>query len=220
VRIGHGGQFRSPLLTHVLPLPQGRGHHHSLDYEELAKAAGAETGHQEPVRLPEHFPPHIAIFAGAAYGPAKRWNRFAGVAAELSASTGLEVVFYGSSSEEAHLEGIAREAGDRACVAAGLPLPELCRRLSGAVLAIGNDSGGMHLSAFLGIPSVVLFGSTSPAWTAPSGPRVTVVCSGLDCSPCFRPVCSRGGIPPCLEAIDADRVLEAARAAIAPVVPK
>ena len=39
--------------------------------------------------------------------------------------------------------------------------------LSTLDFVIGNDSGGMHLSNALGIPTVGLFGPTDPAWGGP-----------------------------------------------------
>ena len=38
-----------------------------------------------------------------------------------------------------------------------------------------NDSGGMHLAAALGTPTVAVFGITNPAQTGPLGERVTVL---------------------------------------------
>ncbi len=41
-----------------------------------------------------------------------------------------------------------------------------------AALAVGNDTGPMHLAAAVGCPSVVLFsGASDPALTAPRGPK-------------------------------------------------
>jgi len=51
-------------------------------------------------------------------------------------------------------------------------------------LYIGNDSGISHLFAISGIPSVVIFGPTSPSIWAPCGKNVKIVYKGLDCSPC------------------------------------
>jgi ADP-heptose:LPS heptosyltransferase len=46
----------------------------------------------------------------------------------------------------------------------------------GATLAVGNDTGPMHLIAAAGCPSVVLFSSASdPALCAPRGRAVTVL---------------------------------------------
>ena len=47
--------------------------------------------------------------------------------------------------------------------------------LAGASAFVGNDSGPGHLAAFLGLPTVSLFGPTDPARWQPIGPRVTVL---------------------------------------------
>ena len=211
-RTGRTGQFRSALLTRRIRPPEGRSRHHSIDYEELASAVGARPG---PVVIPrfDPAPPHIAVFPGAAYGSSKIWNGFPEAAIRLSQETGLGAVFYGSAGESSLIESMASGSGGVIEAAVGLPLPELCRRLSGASAALGNDSGGMHLTALLGVPSVVLFGSTSPEWTAPRGPSITIVrASGFDCSPCFEPTCRKGAEALCMESITVDEILDAARA--------
>jgi heptosyltransferase-2 len=65
----------------------------------------------------------------------------------------------------------------------------LCAR---ATLAVCNDSGLAHLAAATGAPTVVIFGSTSSAWTAPLGRRVRVVQRPPVCSPCFQRACRIG----------------------------
>ena len=50
---------------------------------------------------------------------------------------------------------------------------------------VGNDSGLSHLAAFVGIPTVAIFGPSSPVRWAPRGPVVSVVRSSLGCEPCF-----------------------------------
>ena len=49
----------------------------------------------------------------------------------------------------------------------------------------GYDSGVSHLAAFLGLPSVAVFGPSDPYQWKPFGPCVAVVRPKLDCSPCF-----------------------------------
>ena len=57
---------------------------------------------------------------------------------------------------------------------------------------VGNDSGPMHLAAALGVPTVGVFGSSSPAWTGPRGPRAAAVtAAGFECQPCFLKACPR-----------------------------
>lgn len=210
-RIGHGGQMRDVLLTRRIPPPSRGTHHHSLDFERLARAAGSGPAPVAAPVLTKEEPPHIAVFPGAAFGPAKKWTGFAEAAAVLSSRTGLPAVFYGSAGESTLLSRLVSESGGGARSAAGLPYPRLCAGLAGASIAMGNDSGGMHLAALLGIPSVVVFGSTSPIWTAPAGSRVaTVTAAGFPCSPCFRRECPGGGDPACLGSISVDSVVSAA----------
>jgi ADP-heptose:LPS heptosyltransferase len=65
----------------------------------------------------------------------------------------------------------------------GLSLSVLAGVLSRVELFVGHDSGITHLSALLGIPTVALFGPTSPARWAPRGSHVVIV-QGESCR-CF-----------------------------------
>jgi ADP-heptose:LPS heptosyltransferase len=56
-------------------------------------------------------------------------------------------------------------------------LDELATRLAAARLFIGNDSGPTHLAAQLGIPTLALFGPTSPGVWGPVGPACSVLVS-------------------------------------------
>ena len=50
---------------------------------------------------------------------------------------------------------------------------------------IGNDSGISHLAAFTGIPTVVIFGPSSPKRWKPFGRSVEALRPETDCKPCF-----------------------------------
>jgi heptosyltransferase-2 len=208
-RTGYGTDMRRLLLTESLDPPRDRDHHHSEDYIALARSQGCT----DPVDVPDPSvspcgSEHIALFPGAEYGSAKKWPRYGGLAAELGEMTGLPVVLYGSGREEEELRVTAM--GIAGCtVCAGLDLPSLVSRLMKSVLTVGNDSGGVHLSALLGSPTLTLFGSTSPSWTAPSGRMTAMVTSGADCSPCFRRVCPEGE-PRCMDEIGHEMVVEEA----------
>jgi len=60
-------------------------------------------------------------------------------------------------------------------VHSGLTMPELTTLLTGASLYIGNDSGITHLSAWLGLPTVALFGMSSSELWRPLGNDVRVI---------------------------------------------
>ncbi|MCJ7540685.1 MAG: glycosyltransferase family 9 protein [Desulfobacterales bacterium] len=50
---------------------------------------------------------------------------------------------------------------------------------------IGNDSGVSHLAAFIGLPTVAVFGPSDPTTWKPMGRAVKVVRPDFECSPCF-----------------------------------
>lgn len=65
----------------------------------------------------------------------------------------------------------------------------MAKALKGAKIFVGLDSGVSHLSSYLGVPSVVIYGPTDPLVWRPLGRRVWQVTLGLECSPCFPNVC-------------------------------
>jgi ADP-heptose:LPS heptosyltransferase len=56
-----------------------------------------------------------------------------------------------------------------------LPLREVARELAAAPAFIGNDSGITHLAAYLGCPTIAIFGPTDPSVWGPIGRRVTIL---------------------------------------------
>lgn len=207
-RVGYATDMRSILLTRRLRPPRSREHHHSLDYVRLAEAVGGSGNPCVPSPAVEASgAPHIALFPGARYGGAKRWPGFRELALRLTGESGLKTVLYGSAGEREYLMDLA--SGIEGCSAAsGIDIPGLASALMSSVLTVGNDSGGVHLAAALGVPTVTIFGSTSPQWTAPSGGNGVYITAGLECSPCYRRSCPKGGAE-CLRRISAEEVLKA-----------
>ncbi|MGE5179427.1 MAG: glycosyltransferase family 9 protein, partial [Bacteroidota bacterium] len=100
-------------------------------------------------------------------------------------------------------------AGARVANLAGATsLSELVGILDAAIAVISNDSGVMHLAAALGRPTVAVFGSTSPVWTASGAPWVASLYAEYPCSPCFRRTCPIGY--GCLRSIEAEEGVAAA----------
>jgi ADP-heptose:LPS heptosyltransferase len=117
--------------------------------------------------------PYALLVPGAApHRPRKRWPaaRFGTLAAVL-AGRGLTPVVLGTGGE-APLAATIRAAAPSACDLTGRTnLFDLATLGRGAALAVGNDTGPMHLLAAVGCPSVVLFSADSdPALTAPRAP--------------------------------------------------
>ncbi len=118
--------------------------------------------------LPDRFA--LLVPGGSAHRPAKRWPaaRYAELAAALAAR-GLTPVVAGGADERG-LAAAIPDALDLTGRTSLLALAGVARR---AALAIGNDTGPMHLASAIGTPSLTLFSAESdPARCAPRGARV------------------------------------------------
>ncbi|CCG08114.1 Glycosyl transferase, family 9 [Pararhodospirillum photometricum DSM 122] len=118
----------------------------------------------------------LLVPGAAPHRPAKRWPaaRYAALAVAL-ARDGLLPVVLGTSAEAKAARVIldaCPEARDLTGQTSLLDLAALGRQ---AALAVGNDTGPMHLLAATGCPALVLFSAASdPTLCAPRGPRVRV----------------------------------------------
>ena len=124
------------------------------------------------------LPGRYALLApGAApHRPDKRWpaERFGVLAAALH-SRGLRPVVIGTAADADAAAVIARACPAVENLVGRTDLFALAGLAARAAVAVGNDTGPMHLAAAIGTPCVVLFGGASdPALTAPRG-RVTVL---------------------------------------------
>jgi ADP-heptose:LPS heptosyltransferase len=79
-------------------------------------------------------------------------------------------------------------------------------------LLLTNDTGTMHLAAFLGVPTVAIFGSTEPLLTGPLGPNHRIIRQHVSCSPCFLKECPLDFR--CMEAVAVSEVVEAVQASL------
>ena len=116
----------------------------------------------------------VCFLPGAARGDSKRWpaERFSQLARTFLADFAIDkILILGAPSERGLCEQVAQDARDaRVVVLAGeTNLLELAAVLGGSQLVVSNDSGGMHLSAALGIPVIAIFGETNPDLTGPTG---------------------------------------------------
>lgn len=200
-RVGHPGHHRRWLLNQVFdPQPEEGAPaepppHQVYHYLNMAAWLGADiAASTPPVRRPPptQAPLKIGICPGAEYGPAKRYPAERFLAAALAVGREREVQWT--------LFGVAGDAPVGAPIAAGLgeqcrnligqtTLKELMSELTQCHLLLTNDTGTMHLAAFLGVPVVAVFGSTEPALTGPFGPGHTIVRRHVECSPCFYRKC-------------------------------
>jgi heptosyltransferase II len=127
---------------------------------------------------------------GAEYGPAKRWTEFGLTAKELSHRHGLHWLLFGTANEKPLAAEIMTKLKTSGTDLTGrTSLLELAAQLRRCRLLLTNDTGTMHLAAYLGVPTVAIFGSTEPQLTGPTGTGHVVIRHHVECSPCFLREC-------------------------------
>jgi lipopolysaccharide heptosyltransferase II len=148
----------------------------------------------------------------------KQWHldRFADVAARMTAERGATIVLTGSESDRPLVEHVASRLQNRRLLnlAGALDLVTLAAVLSRLDLLITGDTGPMHLASAMQTPLVALFGPSDPRRYGPTSRRQHVLRVDLWCSPCGQvrlpPSRCRGHVPDCMDGIQVDRVVEAA----------
>ncbi len=160
--------------------------------------------------------PLIALHPGAG-AAVKLWRpeRFAAVAERLCTDHGATVVLTGTRSEGPLINAVrAGIRGSQPLDLVGGSLGRLAAVLRRCDLALGVDSGVMHLAAAVGTPTVRLYGPVSTERFGPWGPpdRHLVVKAPLPCVPCDRLDFSPEELQlhPCVRAIEVEQVLIAA----------
>ena len=228
-RIGYAGPMVDPFLTTALPLRHG---HHAVDENRALAAAIASpladnrlnfpTTTLEGTRAAELLAPLgdrpiLALQAGAG-ARVKLWPpvRLARVGQTLADEFGLGVVVLGGPGEEALVSEVVTELTPGALPLAGqTSLGELAAVLQRCVLAIGPDSGPLHLAVAVGTPSLHLYGPADSRrfgpWGSPEWHQV--ITSPRPCAPCHRLDFLPADVPnhPCLPDIAVEQVLPVAR---------
>ncbi|UCE54658.1 MAG: glycosyltransferase family 9 protein [Desulfobacterales bacterium] len=148
----------------------------------------------------------ILIHAGSG-SARKRWaiSHFF-VLEKMLRSEGLKPEFLLGPAEEDLMDTV-REHGRK--IYRLSDLVELVTLLRTAGGYIGNDSGASHLAAFLGLPSVIIFGPADPERWKPNGPFVEMVRPELECLPCFETDQTNCCEPKCLDDTTPQTVIEA-----------
>ncbi|MBL6929339.1 MAG: glycosyltransferase family 9 protein [Rhodospirillales bacterium] len=125
------------------------------------------------------LPPRYALLVpgGAPHRPAKRWpvERYGELAVWLDRQ-GILPVLIGTRDEGEILAAIYEACPQCRSLAGQTDFFHIAALAHGAVSAVGNDTGPMHLIAAAGCASVVLYSHESdPALCAQRGPRVAIL---------------------------------------------
>ncbi len=193
------------VLGRAASAPVHTAEHHAAAMFHL----GAEAGEVPRARLgadaARSNPPYAVLHAGAAYAT-KCWpaERFRDLASELRREHRLEPVFTAGPGE-AGLADSFPSFQVRSCRCA----EDLTNLLSGATLFVGNDSGPAHVAAALGVPCIVLFGSSDSAAWRPWRTACRVVETQWNCKPCPGDRCYEFDEPRCILSVRRSEVSQA-----------
>jgi heptosyltransferase-2 len=179
--------------------------------QRYAEAAGVPARPAPWICLPERRPAaRLALLPGAAWAtkrwPAERW-------AALGRRWPAGVVVMGGPGELGLVRAIAEAIGSRAEALAESGVERSLQALCDVRVAVGGDSGLLHICGGAGIPVVGLFGpttSTDGYWVH----RGQALELPLDCRPCSRHGSARCpvGDHACMEGLGVDAVWAAVQA--------
>lgn len=161
-----------PRLTHLA----GRGEGARSWWD----SAGLERWGQRVALLPMHR------------HPVRRWplEKWAALLPLLLGRSDRAILLFGSADERPALERLAAPHPGRAHVIPAGPLVQAAALLSRCRVAVSNDSGLMHLAVAMDVPTVTIYGPTSPVACSPATPRHRALrVDGLSCINCERGRC-------------------------------
>jgi heptosyltransferase-2 len=157
----------------------------------------------------------VAIFPGSVWAT-KKWTEEGFIAlAQLLTASGKEVLWMGAKEEKEICERLQKALPQTVSVAGTLSLFQSLEAIKTCGLVVSNDSGGQHLAATIGVPTVSLFGPTVLSlgyrpWTSQA---IVVENSYLTCRPCGKhghqkcPI----GTHECMKSISAQTVFQASQ---------
>lgn len=151
--------------------------------DRYARAAGVAVGPRPWVKVPPGPPETTVLLPGAAWAT-KRWP----VARWVALGRVLEgpLVVMGGPEEAALVASVAAGIGPAARAVTEAGFTRTLAEVGRARLAVGSDSGLLHLCAAAGVPAVGIFGPTtsSDGFWCHSG--AVAERSDLACRPCSR----------------------------------
>ena len=170
---GHESARLAQLLSGwQIPLPT------SLEPEIHADAALADTA-KKILPAERTVVCHVASSQPRKEWPLKHWAEFN----RLAAAAGFTVIFTTARGDrEAALMTDLKKLAPETTILPPIPeLPLFLAVLARAGVFVSGDTGPLHFAAGLGVPTISLFGPTSPARWAPVGKKHTIL-TGTPCT--------------------------------------
>lgn len=229
-RVGLTTYQYSRLYTHLAPSPLllwRRDRTHSVEQQlALLGWTGIPVSDRPPTQLAvvDHAAASItrrlrdagwneqsplALIHPAAAFATKQWDteKFARVAEYLS-NRGFAVVAITAPTETQIAVALKQSVAAPLISFSDLSLPEVTALAARARVFVGNDSGIAHMAAAVGLPAVVVFGSSNVAHWGPWATRpAEVVREEMECQPCHGYYCEKFAQPECILRVPVERVV-------------
>jgi len=154
--------------------------------------------------------------------PYKEWRqeRWVRLIDYLTGPRSLSVLVTGSAEERGRASEMLRPFRRNVFNLAGkTDIGELPALIEACCLFIGVDSGVLHIAGAVGVPTVAIFGPSSPVTWAPRRKRHVSVSKEMPCIPCRRKGCQGNGISRCLDELSYEEVKKAIDAQMEPLSP-
>lgn len=149
----------------------------------------------------------IIVFIPFSRGKTKTWNinNYVTLAEKIKfTDNNIKIIILGSQKDYGKIKS------DNIIDLCGQTnIKELAQILSISDIAIGADTGAMHLANAIGIKNIFIFGGSDIKETAPYGSNAKVITANLSCSPC-RGKCKFEN-EKCLDQIKPDKVFESVK---------
>ena len=229
-RVGLTTYQYSRLYTHLAPSPSlvwQRDRTHSVEQQlALLGWTGVPVSDRPPTQLAvvDHAAASItrrlrdagwnqesplALIHPAAAFATKQWDteKFARVADYLS-DRGFAVAAITAPTETRIAVALKQSVTAPLIGFSDLSLPEVTALAARARVFVGNDSGIAHMAAAVGLPAVVVFGSSNVAHWGPWATRpAEVVREEMECQPCHGYYCEKFAQPECILRVPVERVV-------------
>jgi len=149
----------------------------------------------------------FAVLFAASRWESKQWfpAQIAECARAIQERHGLGVVLLGGKEDRRLADQAAAHAGVEAVNLVGrTSLREALGVIARAKVAVGPDTGLMHIAAAVGTPVVSLWGATDPRRTGPYGFENLIIQGRAPCAPCYRKHCAIGRV--CMQSIGIEEI--------------
>ena len=137
----------------------------------------------------------------------KRWktDKFIRLCRMIDSELNMPVVVLYGPSERKEAEAIAQSS--KTILAPPTSLHEMGAIIEASRLLVTNDSGPMHIAAALNVPTLAIFGPTSPHLQGPYGNTSVIVRNEtLECLECNLTKCPIGNL--CMTELEAETVFQ------------